>query len=72
MTGLEKTHPWLHSQIKTNPGAWTLQRHSDHGFCSLAADQAIETTVNRESKMSGGIKGITLSKGITFLVIPTL
>lgn len=45
------------------PGAWTIQRQSDTGFGGIAADQAIEVTVNRESKTTGGVKGITLTRG---------
>lgn len=63
MCGLSNSHPWLYGKLISHPGSWTVQKHADHGFCSLAADQAIETTINRESKMSGGIRGITLSRG---------
>ena len=63
MTNLERSHPQLHQQLTDNPGIWTFQHHSNAGFTSMAADQTIETTINRESKTSGGIKGITLSRG---------
>ena len=63
MKNLPTTHPWISQQILQNPGCWTYQRHARHGFSSIAADQTIEQTNNRESKSAGGIKGITLRKG---------
>ena len=63
MLNLPKTHPWLYQQIVDVPGCWTVQRQGETGFSSLAGDQTIETTINRDSKTSGGIKGITLTKG---------
>lgn len=63
MCELSETHPWLYRQIQESPGCWTVQRQGETGFSSLAADQTIEVTVNRESKTSGGIKGITLTRG---------
>ena len=63
MSELNDTHPWMYAQIKETPGCWTVQRQSETGFSSLAADQTIEVTINRESKTSGGIRGITLNRG---------
>ena len=63
MCAMKDSHPWLHTQLELNPGAWTFQRQSDLGFNGLAADQTIETTINRESKTPGGITGITLNRG---------
>lgn len=63
MVNLSSSHPWLYQQLLDNPGCWTVQHHMHHGFSSVSADQTIEQTVNRESKASGGIKGITLSQG---------
>lgn len=63
MCDMENSHPWLFSQLETNPGAWTYQRQSERGFNGLAADQTIETTVNRESKTPGGVTGITMNQG---------
>ena len=33
---------------------WTVQRQSNHGFSSVACDMAIEQTLNKDSKTSGG------------------
>ena len=33
---------------------WTVQRQGSHGFSSVACDMAIEQTLNRDSKTSGG------------------
>ena len=63
MKQLSDSHPWLYNQLISNPGSWTVQRQAQRGFSSLSADQTIETTVNRESKTSGGIRGITLQPG---------
>ena len=62
MQRLPTTHPWLSNEIQTQ-GSWTVQR-SDYPFSSLAADQTIEQTINRDSKTSGGIRGITLTAGM--------
>lgn len=61
MSLLPSMHPEMYQQLVIN-GSWTVQRTDGH-FCSIAADQAIEQTVNRDSKTSGGLKGITLNKG---------
>lgn len=63
MEQLPDSHPWLYNQLITNPGSWTTQHQAKAGFSSMASDQTIETTVNRDSKTSGGIRGITLSQG---------
>lgn len=63
MSQLNESHPWIYNQLMSNPGSWTVQRQAEKGFSSLSADQTIETTVNRESKTSGGIRGITLRSG---------
>lgn len=41
---------------------WTVQRQSEYGFSSVACDQTIEQTFNRESKTKGGVTGITLNR----------
>ena len=64
MMGLDTTHPEMHRQLVSESGCWTVQRQSTYGFSSVAADQAIEQTLNRHSKASGGLKGITLSRGM--------
>ena len=46
--------------IATN---WTVQRQSNYGFSSVACDQTIEQMLNRDSKVKGGLVGITLNRG---------
>ena len=41
---------------------WTVQRQKRYGFSSIACDQAIEQTANRDSKTKGGLIGFTLKK----------
>ena len=41
---------------------WTVQRQSTYGFSSIACDQTIEQTFNRESKTKGGVVGISLNR----------
>lgn len=60
---MKESHPWFHEQMINHPGAWIYQRQDERGFNGLAADQSIETTVNRESKTPGGIIGITMNRG---------
>lgn len=49
-------------EILTTPGQWTVTR-KDTKFTSTAPDQVIEQTVNRQSKLSGGVQGVTLNPG---------
>lgn len=42
---------------------WTVQRQERYGFSSIACDQAIVQTANRDSKTKGGVIGFTLNKG---------
>ncbi len=41
---------------------WTVQRQKKYGFSSIASDQAIEQTCNRDSKTKGGIVGLTQNR----------
>ena len=41
---------------------WTVQHNSEYGFSSIACDQTIEQTLNRDSKTSGGVVGFTLDR----------
>ena len=66
MKNLEDSHPWVYENMMTS-GNWTVQRSGKALFTSIAADQAIEQTVNRQSKTSGGVQGITLTRGISLL-----
>lgn len=63
MSNLKCSHPWLYNQIQGKPGCWTYQRQNNGGFNGMAADQAIETTINKDSKTKGGITGITMNRG---------
>lgn len=69
MANLEHSHPWVFEQMTTNPGSWTYQKQSANGFNGQAADQAIETTINKESKSVGGIVGISKKRGMSVLLI---
>lgn len=60
MLQLPQTHPQCHDQFLV-PGQWTVQR-SSHPFTSIACDQAIEQTVNKDSKTKGGMVGLTLNR----------
>lgn len=62
MMKLPDTHPALYEDM-CQSGSWTVQRIEQEPFSSIAGDQAIEQTVNRDSKTSGGLKGITLNRG---------
>ena len=42
---------------------WTVQRQQNYGFSSIASDQTIEQTCNRDSKTKGGIVGTTQNRG---------
>jgi len=39
-----------------------VQRNKNSGFSSIACDQTIEQTLNRDSKTSGGMVGFTLDR----------
>ena len=61
MCQLPSSHPWVHEQIQRR-GSWTVQR-TEVPFSSTSADQTIEQTINRDSKTTGGVKGVTLRPG---------
>lgn len=42
---------------------WTVQRQTSYGFSSIACDQVIEQTANRDAKTAGGIIGNRLNRG---------
>ena len=44
-------------------GHFTVQGNSKSAVAQVAVDQAIEQTLNRDSKTSGGIVGISLNQG---------
>lgn len=62
MIDLQTSHPAIFQEM-TQQGAWTVQRQTNSSFSSIACDQAIEETLNRDCKTPGGIKGITLHRG---------
>ena len=62
MQQLSQTHPATFYMM-CEKGSWTLQR-STNPFAGIAADQGIEQTINRDAKTSGGVKGLTLNRGI--------
>lgn len=63
---LSKSHPSLYEE-NCKRGSWTVQRKDLEPFSSIAGDQAIEQTVNRDSKISGGLTGMTLNRGIFYM-----
>ncbi|XP_033106462.1 uncharacterized protein LOC117108533 [Anneissia japonica] len=62
MVNLPNSHPECHKELSTT-GQWTVQRQQRHPFASIACDQAIEQTCNRDSKTNGGITSYTLNRG---------
>ena len=61
LTNLPQTHPKSNALLLD--GHFTVQRHSKSAFAQVAVDQAIEQTLNRDSRTSGGIVGISLNQG---------
>ena len=57
---LEDTHPEIDREFKK--GNFVAQRHVHHGFSQAACDQVIEQTVNRDSKIKGGITMYTQNR----------
>jgi hypothetical protein len=47
MVKLSETHPQCHREL-SQKGEWTVQRQDRHAFASIACDQAIEQTCNRD------------------------
>lgn len=68
MARLPTSHPTVYQEV-CERGSWTLQHCENAPFGSVSADQAIEQTVNRDTKTSGGLKGITLKRGIKYLLL---
>ena len=50
-------------EIETNTGEWTAQHQGREPFLTTASDQAIEQTINCDSKTKGGLKMKTLQRG---------
>ena len=53
-------------------GRWTVQRQQQHSFASIACDQAIEQTVNRDTKTTGGLRGISLNRSLFCIFVAKL
>ena len=52
------------TEIGILPELWSnfsVQRQDDHGFSSVACDQTIELTINRDSKTKGGLVGFSMN-----------
>ena len=49
MITLPTSHPKCHEELSQR-GQWTVQSQDKHSFASIACDQAIEQTCNRDSK----------------------
>ena len=63
MTNLEHTHPDVYQANVTDPGCWTVRRSHPQPFTSTATDMAIEHSVNRDVKTTGGLRGFSLNRG---------
>ena len=61
MSALRQTHPEAYRQLMN--GNFAVQRSSSNSFSQVAVDQAIEQTINRDSKGRGGIVGFSLRPG---------
>ena len=62
MVNLPQTHEVSHRDLSIK-GQWTVQRQDNNLFASIACDQAIEQTCNRDSKTKGGVIGMTQHRG---------
>lgn len=60
MLNLENTHPHIHELFMQAKGSFTYQVNHHQSFSAVACDQAIEQTINRDSKSKGGLIGMTL------------
>ena len=61
MTLLPQTHPYANTLLEN--GQFAVQRSPHGAFAQVPVDQTIEQTMNRDSKMKGGIVGISLNRG---------
>jgi len=60
MQNLPQTHQEIHELFSNNRGSFTYQTNHHQSFSAIACDQAIEQTINRDSKSRGGLTGMTL------------
>lgn len=61
MENLQEKHPDVHNYFVE--GGFSVQLGSENPFGKIAVDQAIEETVNKDTKGSGGIRKYSLNKG---------
>ena len=61
MKRLEQNHPATHKHIQN--GGFVVHHICGHRFNSVPTDEALEQTINKECKSSGGIVGFTRRKG---------
>ena len=59
MCNLKVTHPLAYEEFQMR-GSWTIQRQDKWPFASIACDQGLEETLNRDTKIQGGIRRFTL------------
>ena len=60
MKTLEEKHP--QSYVHLQNGGLVVRRCNDYNFNAVSTDQALEQTINRETKGQGGVIGLTLRK----------
>ena len=61
MGHLEKSHPAAYRELKQ--GQFAVQRVQGRAFAQMPVDQAIEQSLNRDTKTRGGIIGFSLKPG---------
>jgi len=64
MLRLPATHPAAHEQLIA--GDFAVQRSKGNKFGRIPQDQAIEVTINRDTKTRGGIIGMSLNPAAVF------
>ena len=60
MLALQSSHPTVWQEFEA--GHFSVQRHGNHGFASVACDQTIEQTINRDAKSAGGWVGFSTQR----------
>lgn len=60
MLNLPTTHPYSNDHLQS--GEFSVQRQSSYGFSKVACDQAIEQTINKDSKSKSGWTGFSLKR----------
>ena len=59
MCNLKTTHSLAYEEFQMR-GSWTIQRQDKWPFASIAGDQGLEKTLNRDTKIQGRIRHFTL------------